>query len=87
MKIQLSAELEAILEERMVYTNEFINSAVWFALENDEFKRMWLRKELQKGIDQADRGELYDLDEVMEEIYNSRTPCQKSSSAVTHAQI
>jgi len=48
---------------------------------------MWLRKELQKGMDQADRGELYDLDEVMAEIRNSRTPCQKSSSAVTPAQI
>jgi len=87
MKIQLSSELEAILEERMVYTNEFINDAVWFALENDEFKKMWLRKEIQKGLEQADRGELYDLDEVMAEIHNSRSSCQKSNSAVTHAQI
>jgi len=62
MNIQLSSELRAILEERLVYNNEFINDAVWFALENDEFKKMWLRRELQKGIDQADRGELFDLD-------------------------
>jgi predicted transcriptional regulator len=87
MKIQLSSELEAILKERLVYTNEFINEAIGFALESDEFKKKWLQKELRKGLDQADRGELYDLEEVMAEIRNSRPPCQKSSSAVKHAQI
>jgi predicted transcriptional regulator len=87
MKIQLSSELEAILEKRLVYTSEFINEAILFALESDEFKRKWLHKELKKGLDQADRGELHDLEEVMAEIRNSRPPCQKSSSAVTHAQI
>jgi predicted transcriptional regulator len=87
MKIQLSSELEAILEERLVYTSEFINEAIGFALESDEFKSKWLQKELKKGLDQAARGELYDLEEVMAEIQNSHPPCQKSSSAVTHAQI
>jgi predicted transcriptional regulator len=87
MKLQLPSELEAVLEERLVYTSEFINEALWFALESDEFKRKWLQKELKKGLDQADRGELYDLEEVMAEIQNSHPPCQKSSSAVTHAQI
>ncbi|MGH7456492.1 MAG: hypothetical protein ACRENG_34410 [bacterium] len=87
MKIQLSSELEAILEERQVYTSEFIIDAIWFALESDEFKKKWLQKELKKGLEQADRGEFYDLEEVMAEIRNSRPPCQKSSSAVTHAQI
>ena len=87
MKIQLSSQLEAILKERLVCTSEFINAAIWFALENDEFKKKWLQDELKKGLEQADRGELYDLEEVMAEIQNSRQPCQKSSSAVTHAQI
>jgi predicted transcriptional regulator len=87
MKIQLSSELEAILKERLVYTSEFINAAIWFALESDEFKKKWLQKELKKGLDQADQGELYDLEEVMAEINNSRPPCQKSNSAVKHAQI
>ena len=87
MKIQLSAELEAILEERMVHTSEFINEAIGFALESDEFKKKWLQKELKKGLEQAERGELYDLEEVMAEIHNSRPPCQKSNSAVKHAQI
>jgi len=86
-KIQLSAELEDILKERLIYTSEFINAAIWFALESDEFKEKWLQRELKKGLDQADRGELYDLEEVMAEIHNSRPPCQKSSSALTHAQI
>lgn len=87
MKIQLSSQLQAILEERMIYTNEFINDAIWFALESDDFKKQWLQKELQKGLDQADRGELYDLEEIMQEIRNSRSKCQKSSSPVKHAQI
>jgi len=87
MQIQLSTELEAILEERLVYTSEFINEAIWFALESDEFKKKWLQRELKKGLDQADRGELYDLEDVMAEIQNSRPSCQKSSSAVKHAQI
>jgi len=87
MKIQLSAELEAILKERLVYTSEFINAAIGFALESDEFKKKWLHEELKKGLDQADRGELDDLEDVMAEIYHSRPPCQKSSSAVKHAQI
>lgn len=87
MQIQLSTELQAILEERLVYTSEFINEALWFALESDEFKKKWLQKELKKGLDQADRGELYDLEEVMAEIQSSRRSCQKSSSAVKLAQI
>jgi len=87
MKIQLSSEVEAILKKRLVYTSEFINAAIWFALESDEFKKKWLQKELKKGLEQADRGELYDLEDVMAEISNSRPPCQKSSSAVKHAQI
>ena len=65
MKIQLSSELEAILKERLVYTSEFINAAIGFALESDAFKKKWLQKELKKGLDQVDRGELYDLEEVM----------------------
>jgi predicted transcriptional regulator len=87
MKIQLSADLEAILKERLVYTSEFINEAIWFALKNDEFKKKWLQNELNKGLEQADRGELYDLEEVIAEIHNSRPTCQKSSSALTPAQI
>ena len=87
MNIQLSSQLEAILKERLVYTSEFINAAIAFALENDEFKRKWLQKELQEGLDQADRGEFYDLAEVVAEIHNSRPSCQKSNSAVMHAQI
>ena len=39
MQIQLSTELQAILEERLVYTSEFINEAIWLALESDEFKK------------------------------------------------
>jgi len=71
-KIQLSSELKATLRERLMYTSEFINEALWFALESDEFKKKWLQKELRKGLDQADRGELYDLEEVMAEIHNLR---------------
>jgi len=86
-KIELSSELEDILKERLIYTNEFINAAIRFALESDEFKTKWLQQELKSGLEQADRGELYDLEEVMAEIHNSRPTCRKSSSAMTPAQI
>jgi len=62
MNLHLSSELEAVLKERLLYTDEFINEAIRFALESDEFKGQWLQKELKKGLDQADRGELYDWD-------------------------
>jgi hypothetical protein len=34
----------------------------------DEMKLQWLRREVQKGIDQADRGELIDGDVVFAEL-------------------
>jgi hypothetical protein len=34
----------------------------------DEMKLQWLRHEIQIGVDQADRGELIDGDEVFSEL-------------------
>lgn len=34
----------------------------------DEMKLQWLRREVQRGIDQADRGELIDGDVVFAEL-------------------
>jgi predicted transcriptional regulator len=73
-KIQLSPELEAALKERGVYTSEFIDAALAFALASDEFKQTWLQQELQKGLDQLERGESFSLDEVMDEIANCAAP-------------
>ncbi len=69
-KIQLSPELEATLKERGVYTSEFMNAALAFALKNDAFKQEWRQYEFQKGLDQLERGESYSLEEVMDEIAN-----------------
>ena len=92
MKIQISPELETILRERLVYKNEFIEEAIRFALESDEFKRQWLRKELQKGLDQADRGELLEvsMEEIIAEVeaeeQNSRPKWQRSNLPLKPAQ-
>ncbi len=34
----------------------------------EQIKLQWLQQEVQKGIDQADRGELLDADEVFAEL-------------------
>jgi predicted transcriptional regulator len=34
----------------------------------EQIKLQWLRQEVQKGIDQADRGELLDADEAFAEL-------------------
>lgn len=86
-KVQLSSELEAILKERGVYTSGFLNAALAFALASDEFKQTWLQQELQKGLDQLERGESYSLKEVMDEIHGKHSSWQKSKSAAKHAQI
>lgn len=86
-KIQLSPELEATLKERGVYTSEFMNAALAFALESDAFKQKWLQQELQKGLDELERGDFYSLKEVMDEIHGKRSSWRKSKSAAKHAQI
>ena len=86
-KIQLSPELEATLKERGVYTSEFMNAALAFALENDAFKQEWRQYELQKGLDQLERGESYSLEEVMDEIHGKRSSLQKSKSVAKLEQI
>lgn len=85
-KIRLSPELEATLKERDVYTSEFIDAAIAFALASDAFKQEWLQHELQKGLNQLERGESFSLDEVMDEIRGKRASWQKSKSAAKHAQ-
>lgn len=86
MSVHLSPELVEILKERLVFTSEFIEAAILFALENDEFKKKWLQQELQKGIEQADRGELYDWEEVLSGLSTSRTRWQTSSSPARQEQ-
>lgn len=85
--LRLSSELEAILKERRVYTSDFLNAAIAFAMESGEFKKKWLQQELQKGLDQLERGESYALEEVMNEVHGKRSSWQKSKSVAKHAQI
>ncbi len=67
MEIQLSPELEQIVKDKVasgMYPNayEFVREAILRAVERDQLKRQRLNEAIAIGIEQADRGELFDLD-------------------------
>jgi len=67
MEIQLSPELEQIVMDKVAsgrYPNayEFVREAILRAVERDHLKRQRLNEAIAIGIEQADRGELFDLD-------------------------
>jgi antitoxin ParD1/3/4 len=67
MEIQLSPELEQIVMDKVASgmypnANEFVREAILRAVERDQLKRQRLNEAIAIGIEQADRGELFDLD-------------------------
>jgi len=67
MEIQLSPELEQIVKDKVASgmypnANEFVREAILRAVERDYLKRQRLNEAIAIGIEQADRGELFDLD-------------------------
>jgi antitoxin ParD1/3/4 len=67
MEIQLSPELEQIVKDKVasgLYPSayEFVREAILRAVERDQLKRQRLNEAIAIGIEQADRGELFDLD-------------------------
>jgi len=67
MEIQLSPELEQIVKDKVASgmypnANEFVREAILRAVERDQLKRQRLNEAIAIGIEQADRGELFDLD-------------------------
>jgi len=67
MEIQLSPELEQIVKDKVASgmypnANEFVREAILRAVERDHLKRQRLNEAIAIGIEQADRGELFDLD-------------------------
>lgn len=75
MQVQLSKQAYAILNEKIasgIYTNadEFLNALILRADEYDQMKLERLRRELQIGIDELERGEgsPFDRNEINKEI-------------------
>lgn len=68
MEVRFSAELETKLARIAAETGrlpaEIVESLVERYLDYDD----WYRQELQKGLDQLDRGEFLEHDEVVERI-------------------
>jgi len=67
MEIQLSPELEQIVKDKVASgmypnANEFVREAILRTVERDHLKRQRLNEAIAIGIEQADRGELFDLD-------------------------
>ena len=76
MNVSLSTELEHFVAERVKYggfksESELIAEAIHALQEREAVlakEREWLRKELQIGIDQINRGEVIDGEVAMERL-------------------
>ena len=76
MNVSLTPELERLVHEKVesgLYNSasEVVREALRLLRERDELQRMRLeelRREIQIGIDQADRGELLDGETVMADL-------------------
>ena len=76
MNVSLTPELERMVQDKvasgMYYSaSEVIREGLRLLQERDTLKQYRLeelRREIQRGVSQADRGELIDGEEVMEEL-------------------
>jgi antitoxin ParD1/3/4 len=76
MNVSLSPELEQLIEQKVkggMYNSasEVIRAGLRLLQEQDELRLIRLRElklEVQKGLDQIDRGEIVDGDEVFQEL-------------------
>lgn len=76
MNISLTSDLEKLIQAKVesgqyLSASEVVSEALYLLKERDQIREMRLeelRKEVQIGIDQADRGELLDGPEVFEKL-------------------
>jgi antitoxin ParD1/3/4 len=76
MKLSLPAELEAFVQQKMesgnyVAPTEVVVEALWLLKQQDEFRQMRLeelKREIAKGIDAADRGDVVSGEEVFRKL-------------------
>ena len=76
MNVNLTPELEKLIQDKVksgLYNNqsEVVREALRLLVEKDELRQAHLaelRTSLAKGLEQADRGELLDGDEVIREM-------------------
>ena len=76
MNVSLSPELELLIEQKVkggMYNSasEVIRAGLRLLQEQDELRLIRLRElkhEVQEGLDQIDRGEIVDGDEVFQEL-------------------
>ncbi|HEY9755112.1 MAG TPA: type II toxin-antitoxin system ParD family antitoxin [Oculatellaceae cyanobacterium] len=84
MNVSLSPELERLVEEKVksgMYNSasEVIRAGLRLLQEQDELRQMRLRelqRDLKKGLDQIERGEVVEGDEVFQEL-RKRQPKRK----------
>lgn len=76
MNISLTPDLEKLIQAKVesgqyLSASEVVSEALYLLRERDQIRELRLeelRKEVQIGIDQADRGELLDGPEVFEKL-------------------
>jgi antitoxin ParD1/3/4 len=76
MNVSLTPELEQLIEQKVkggMYNSasEVIRAGLRLLQEQDELRQIRLRElkqEVKKGLDQIDRGEIVDGDEVFQEL-------------------
>lgn len=91
MNVSLSPELERLIEEKVnsgMYNSasEVIRAGLRLLQEQDELRKirlLELTREVQKGLDQLERGEVVDGEEVFRELHKRNL---KSKQAKTKKQ-
>lgn len=87
MNVSLTPELERLVHEKVesgLYNSasEVVREALRLLRERDELQRMRLeelRREIQIGIDQADRGELIPADEVFRDLHARQSELERQA--------
>ncbi|HMW89555.1 MAG TPA: type II toxin-antitoxin system ParD family antitoxin [Candidatus Obscuribacter sp.] len=86
MNVSLSPELELLIEQKVksgMYNSasEVIRAGLRLLQEQDELRAIRLRelqREVQKGLEQIDRGEVVDADEVFNELRKRKPKGKKA---------
>lgn len=88
MNVSLSPELERLIEEKVksgMYNSasEVIRAGLRLMQEQDELRQMRLRelqRDVKKGLDQIERGEVVEGDEVFQELRKRQSKRKKSQA-------
>ncbi|MBX3076184.1 type II toxin-antitoxin system ParD family antitoxin [Candidatus Obscuribacterales bacterium] len=88
MNVSLSPELEQLIEEKVksgMYNSasEVIRAGLRLLKEQDEIRQIRMRelkREVQIGMDEIERGEIVDGDEVFQELRERNLKAQKAKA-------